>query len=141
MLTSSQNLEPGYLSRLGWEEMSPLELNQIMPQDKAINTPRPLDPAANSFLQVDQPNVVLVTWKAAEDGRGTVMRFLEIGGKSSTVNVQTGLLNVKSAWSSGALERKQGPLAISAHGFTFGVKPFQIVTVRLDGEPAVAAAE
>ena len=32
-----------------------------------------------------------------------------------------------------ALERKQGPLAVSSHGFRFSVKPFQIVTVRLEG--------
>ena len=45
VLTSGNNLEPGYLSRLGWEEMSPLEVDQITSQDKAINSPRPLDAA------------------------------------------------------------------------------------------------
>jgi hypothetical protein len=32
-----------------------------------------------------------------------------------------------------ALERRQGLLATSPHGFRFSVKPFPIVTVRLEG--------
>ena len=69
----------------------------------------------------------------AEDGEGTILRFLEVAGKESSVEVQTPLLEVKSAWMSDALERKQGPLPVSSHGFRFSVKPFQIVTVRLEG--------
>jgi hypothetical protein len=138
VLTSGRDLVPASLSRLGWEEMAPLEVDQITSQDKAIEVPRPLDSVAGSFLQVDQPNVVLVTWKKAEDGEGTILRFLEIGGKESTVNVETKLLNVKSAWSSDAFERKQAALGISPHGFKFNVKPFQILTVRVEGTAAMA---
>jgi hypothetical protein len=132
VLTSGNNLEPAYLSRLGGEEMSPLELDQITSQDKALNTPRPLDSAQGSFLQVGQPDVVLVTWKMAEDGEGTILRFLEVAGKESSVEVRTPLLEVKSAWMNDALERKQGPLSVSSHGFGFSIKAFQIVTVRLE---------
>ena len=133
VLTSGSNLEPASLSRLGLEEMSPLELDLITSQDKALNSPRPLDPVRSSFLQVNNPDVVLVTWKKAEDGQGTVLRFLEVAGKESSVEVQTPLFEVKSAWASDALERKQGALSATSHGFRFAVKPFQIVTVRLEG--------
>ena len=133
VLTSGNNLQPAYLSRLGWEEMSPLEVDQITAEGKAINSPRPLDSAQSSFLRVDQPNVVLVTWKMAEEGDGTILRFVEVAGKETTVDVQTPLLHVESAWMSDALERKQGPLSVSPHGFRFSAKPFQIVTVRLEG--------
>ena len=112
--------------------MSPLEVDQITSQDKAINFARPLDSAQASFLQVQQPDVVLETWKMAEDGKGTILRFLEVAGKESVVEVETPLLDVKSAWMSDALERNQGPLPVSPHGFRFSVKPFQIVTVRLE---------
>jgi hypothetical protein len=133
VLTSGDHLPPAGLSRLGWEEMTPAEVDQITSQDKALDTPRPLDAAQGNFLQVDQPNVVLVTWKMAEDGDGTILRFVEVGGQANTVDVQTPRLDVKSAWSSDAMERKQAALATSAHGFRFSVKPFQIVTVRLEG--------
>ena len=132
-MTSGNNLTPAFLSRLGREEMAPLEVDQITSQDKAINTPRPLDSVQGSFLQVNRPDVVLVTWKRAEDGEGTVLRFLEVAGKEGWVDVQTSLLDVKSAWMSDALERKQSALSVSPHGFGFSVKPFQIVTVRLQG--------
>ena len=55
--------------------MTPGEVDRITSQDKALDSPRPLDAAQGSFLQVDQPNVALVTWKMAEDGDGTVLTF------------------------------------------------------------------
>jgi hypothetical protein len=137
LLTSGTSLEPAYLSRLGWEEMSPLEADQITSQDKAINSPRPLDSAQGSFLRINQPDVVLVTWKMAEDGDGTILRFLETAGQSSTVSIDFPLLNVESALSCNALEQNQQPLTVSPHGFVFSVKPFHIVTVRVKGLSAV----
>jgi len=137
VLTSGSDLEPAHLSRLGREEMSPLEVDQITSQDKAVNSARPLSSAQGSFLKVDQPDVALVTWKEAEDGKGTILRFLELAGKGNDVAVETPLLDVKTAWMTDALERNQGPLASSSHGFRFSVKPFQIVTVRVEGTPAI----
>lgn len=137
MLTSGKKLQPAFLSRLGWEEMSPLETNEIIPNDKVGNPPRPLDSAQGSFLQVDQPNVVLVTWKRAEEGEGTILRFVEVGGHSSTVRVSSTLLKVQNAWLCNSVEEKQRPLEVSPQGFAFPVKPFEIVTVRLEGSPAL----
>ena len=136
VLTSGGNIEPAFMSRLGREEMSPLEVDQITSQDKAINSPRHLATAQGSFLQTDQPNVALVIWKRAEDGDGTILRFLELAGKPEEVNIETPLLNVQSAWRADALERNQDALTISPHGFHFSVKPFQIVTVRVEGTSA-----
>jgi alpha-mannosidase len=124
-------LSPGTLSHLGWEEMSPLETNEITPQDKAISPPRPLASTESSFLQVDQPNVVLVTWKRAEDERGTILRFVEVNGERSTVKVDIPILNLQSGWICNAMEKNQQPLAVSGHSFQFPVKPFEIVTLRI----------
>jgi alpha-mannosidase len=44
VLTSGDHLPPASLSRLGWEEMTPAEVDKITSQDKALNTPRPLPP-------------------------------------------------------------------------------------------------
>lgn len=133
VLTSGEGLQPATLGRLGWEEVTPMEVDHITSQDKALNTPRPLEGAQGSFVQVDKPNVALVTWKIAEDGDGTVLRFLQVGGEASTVDVQIPRVDVRSAWASDALERKESALETSAHSFRFSVKPYQIVTVRLDG--------
>jgi len=141
VFTSGKNLSPAYLSRLGREEMSPLEVDQITSQDKAINFARPLSSGQESFLEVRDPGVVLETWKTAEDGKGTILRFLEVAGKESTVEAETPLLDVKAAWMSDALERNQGSLPVSPHGFQFSVRPFQIVTVRLEATANLKARE
>ena len=77
--------------------------------------------------------MVLMTWKMAEDENGTIMRFLETGGQANTVKVQVPYFNVQAARRTDALERNQSDLATTTHGFSFAVKPFEIVTVRLAG--------
>ena len=77
-------------------------------------------------MQTDQPNVALVTWKRAEDGDGTILRFLELAGKPEEVTVESPLLNVQSAWRADAMERNKDALTTSPHGFHFSVKPFQM---------------
>ena len=88
-------------------------------------------------MQVNQPNVVLVNWKTAEDGHGTVMRFLEVAGESSQVEVQIPIVQIQSAWNCNAMEENQQPLSVTAHAITFSVKPYQIVTVRVEGTAAL----
>jgi len=136
-LTSGRDLNPGALSRLGWEEMAPLEIDEIKPQDKAVALPRPLASTETSFLQVDQPNVVLVTWKRAEDEQGTILRFLEVNGEADKVNVKVPILSLEHAWICNAMEKNLQPLAVSPHSFQFPVKPFEIVTIRIQGTSAL----
>lgn len=86
---------------------------------------------------MNQSNVVLVNWKTAEDGQGTVLRFLEVAGQAGTVEVQIPILQVQAAWMCNAMEENQQPLTTATHEVTFSVKPFQIVTVRVQGIPVV----
>jgi len=137
VLTSGSNLDPGRLSRLGWEEMTPLETNEIIENDKEVSPPRPLDKARASFLQVNQSNVVLVNWKNAEDGRGTILRFLEVAGQTGQVDLQIPILQIQAAWICNAMEENRQQLSNGAHGLSFLIKPFQILTVRVEGVPTV----
>ena len=135
-VTSGTKLSTGALSRVGWEEMSPIEVNEIMRQDKAegsANSPRP---SQGSFLRIDRPDVVLVTWKRAEDDQGTILRLLETNGDSGTVKIETPILNLRSAWISNAMEKNERPAPVSAHSVEVPVKPFGIVTIRLQGTTA-----
>jgi hypothetical protein len=140
-VTSGRNLSAGTLSRLGWEEMSPIEVNEIKSQDKAINPPRPLDSRESSFLQVDQPNVVLVTWKRAEDDQGTILRFVEVDGQRGTVGVNVPILDLQSGWICNAMEKNQQPLTVSGHRLEFSIKPFEIVTIRVQGTTSLKLPE
>ncbi len=139
VITSSAATEPVSLSRLGWEEMTPLEVNEIVSQDKAINTSEPLNGSESSLLTVSNPNVLLDTWKEAEDGDSTIMRFLNLSGQTGVVKVSTPLIGVKSAWFCNAMEADQQQIPeAGGDGFTFSIQPHQIVTVRVQGSPAIA---
>jgi alpha-mannosidase len=141
LLSSGPNLEPERLSKLGWEAMTPLEVNEIRPNDKPVFVPRPLNEHQAGFLQMDQPNVLLVTWKLAEDRQGSILRFIETSGKAATVAASTPLLNIDQAWLCDAVEDNQHRLSAAGHQFTFEVKPFSIVTVRLVASPTHSPVE
>ncbi len=139
IITSAPATDDAQLSRLGWEEMTPLEKDEITTQDKALNTPGPLDGKQTSFLRANDPDLVLTTWKPAEDGHGTILRFLDLGGASRTVTVDTPLWQLQQAWQTDAVERDQSQLSLSgAHQFQFTVHPHEIVTVRLITATATA---
>jgi hypothetical protein len=132
--TSGGTLPIDHLSRLGWEEATPFELNQITSQDKA-STPTQLPSAATgSFIEVNPPNVMLITWKIAEDGKGSILRFLETAGRTDTVTVRIPSIQIQAANMCNAVEQNEQPLSASAQDFTFSVKPFQIATVRVQSD-------
>ncbi len=141
VFTSGKNIDPAMLSRVGWEAMSGLEMNEIFPQDKVDSAPRALPSAQSSFLQVDQPNVVLNAWKDAEDGNGTVMRFTELNGKSTTVKVTVPIVDLQAAWTCNAVEKCYHELTVARHDFSFSIGPFQIITVRVKAMPGVAHSQ
>lgn len=140
VITSGHSTDAAKLSRMGWEEATPLEEGRVSTQDKALKNPRPLSGREGSFLDVQgpddrqDPDLLLETWKPAEDGDGTILRFLDLGGASRTDTVNTPLLDLKEAWETDAVERNRKPLSLlGAHGFQFNVRPHEIVTVRLVG--------
>jgi alpha-mannosidase len=141
IITSAPATDDARLSRLGWEEMTPLEKDEITPQDKSLNAPGPLDGKQDSFLQVNDPNLILTTWKPAEDGRGTILRIIDVGGATRTVGVETPLLQLQKAWQTDAVERDQSQLSLAGpHQFQFTVHPHEIVTVRLITTTAAATS-
>ena len=132
VITSAPATDAPQLSRTGWQEVTPLEHDEITSQDKARNTPGPLNGTQASFLHVDDPDLALTTWKPSEDGNGTILRFLDLGGAARTVTVKTPLLQLQQAWQTDAVERNQTALSLNgAHEFQFTVHPHEIVTLRL----------
>jgi alpha-mannosidase len=99
--------------------------------DKYGDPVRPLSPAPTSFLQVDAPNVVVENWKAAEDGRGTIIRLVEVGGNSADVGMDFPQFNLQQAWRADAVEENQEELPVSAHSLEIKIRPHDILTVRV----------
>jgi alpha-mannosidase len=86
-----------------------------------------------TFLELDDPALVLEAWKPAEDGRGTIVRILDLGGSARTAHLQLPLVEVEHAWTDNALERDQSELSLGAdqHSVEFTVKPHAILTLRI----------
>jgi alpha-mannosidase len=140
VITSATHTDAPALSRRGWEEETPLEENQITSQDKALDLPRPLDGNQGSFLSVGDPDLLLDTWKPAEDGHGTIMRLIDLGGAARTVTIATPLLAIKEVAVTDAVERDIQPIIPDTpHTFRVAIRPHAFVTVRVVGIPLLRA--
>jgi alpha-mannosidase len=133
VVTSAPSTDAATLSRMGWEEVTPFEVDNIQSQDQAIELPRPLNGKQGSFLTIDDPNVILGTWKPAEDGDGTILRLIDLGGLSRTVSISSPLLALQKAFETDAVERNQKPLEVHTDGVQVEIHPHEIVTIRLSG--------
>jgi len=135
VLSSAKTFSPVESGHLGWAAMTPLEIDEIRPNDKAVFLRRALSGKETSFVNIDQANVNLVTWKLAEDGKGYILRLLETGGQSATVNIELPGLDIAAAWKCSAVEENQKKIQFIARTTTVVIKPFQIVTLRIEGIP------
>lgn len=131
VLTSGQDLSPLSLARLGRSAMTPMELRQVISNDKVGNPERPLSPAPQGFLTVSAPDVVVEDWKAAEDGSGSIVRLLEVGGQSAEARLTFPLFHLQQVWRTNAVEENQSQLNAEGNSVDVPVKPHQIVTLRV----------
>ncbi len=136
VVTSALGLDPAALSRLGEESMRPAEVNHVVSQDKPGNPDRPLPAAGTGFLDTASPNVVLVPWKRAEDGNGSVVRLRETAGRAATVHLRVPHGVVRSAELCNGVEDPIRPLAVSKGAVEVALRPFEVVTLRIAGAPA-----
>ncbi len=130
-MTSATDLDPAALTRLGWESMRPGEVDYVVGQDKVGNPPRPLPAEGASFLEVNQPDVVLVDWKISEDGRGTILRLQETAGNATTTALKFPRMSVKSATLCNGLEDDMQPLKVEDNSVNLAFQPNEVLTVRV----------
>jgi alpha-mannosidase len=89
-------------------------------------------PASHSFVSVSPDNVVLTAVKKAEDSNALIFRVYEWAGKSSTVefHVPPG---ATAATVTNLMEAPEGdPLPISGEVVKAPIKPYEILTIRVD---------
>ena len=96
-------------------------------------------PAAHSFVDIKQDNVILTAMKKAEDGNGLLLRFYEWAGKAGDVQI-TVPPGATDATVTNLMEQPEG-LVLNLKGtnqITVPVHPYEIVSVRVNytGNPA-----
>jgi alpha-mannosidase len=97
-------------------------------------------PAEHSFASVAPENVVLTAVKKAEDANGLIFRVYEWAGKDSTVefHVPPG---ATGATVTNLMEAPEGlPLGVVGDVVKAPIKPYEILTIRVDYAPPVAGA-
>jgi alpha-mannosidase len=115
---------------------------ETMAQAYALNDPlrifaleRPSAPSSEatplpSLISVDRPNVIIETVKQAEDGNGLIVRLYEAMRQRGKVTVRLGV-GVTAVYLTNLLEENEVELAHQSDVFSFPIKPYQIVTLRL----------
>ncbi len=131
VLTSGHSFEPANLTRLGIESRRALSPERIANQDKAGVATESLPAEGTSFLQIDNPDVLLTTWKVAESGEGTILRLEEIAGKEEHVALHLSSARVRSARLCNAMEEDLTDLPVTNQSIQLTMKPHEVVTVRL----------
>lgn len=130
-LTSAARLDAAALSRLGWEQTTPLERTLVKSQDRAAPAADPLPAARMSFLRTSDSSVLLSAWKHAEEGEGLVLRFIELGGGRPRVRVTSPLFGPASVRPCNAVEDCGDASPGGGDGFDFEAGPRQILTFKL----------
>ncbi|PYV26908.1 MAG: hypothetical protein DMG27_05385, partial [Acidobacteria bacterium] len=131
VVTSSGGFAPQVFTRLAWNSLRPVELDYVVGQDKAGNPERPLPPEGSSFLEIDQPNVALVTWKRAEDGQGAVLRLQEFAGRDTRASVKFLRNTIRSANLCSGVEDNFQALPTDGHSLALTFRPHEVLTVRV----------
>jgi alpha-mannosidase len=157
VVTSAALTNAEDLSRRGWEEITPLEADIVMRQDKALspsptpesnsakdlssqinagNTPGHMSAVQGSFLESSDPNLFLETWKPAEHGNGTILRLLDLAGTERSVTIRIPTFHIAQVWKTNALERGAEPESITKNGhIRLTIHPHEILTLRILGNP------
>ncbi len=88
-------------------------------------------PAATSFCQISASNVMLLTFKRAEDGDGYILRLIECAGQATTARVTLSALPILHAYTANLVEENQHVLPSTRRTVDVPIHPFAIVTVRV----------
>ena len=131
VMTSAERLDPAALTHMGWESMESPAVDVVANQDKVGNPDEPLPAEGTSFLEINAPNVALVTWKLAEDGKGTILRLQETAGQTSEFTVRLPHTTIHSANLCNTVEDNLHDLDVAGNMVHLMIHPHEVLTVRL----------
>ncbi|MSU61484.1 MAG: hypothetical protein EXS31_03660 [Pedosphaera sp.] len=133
VLSSAREFDPVALHRLGTEALVPVERNEILRNERALPPAQPPSEFQQSLIRVDQPNISLVTWKTGERGEGTILRFLEVAGNASNVDVHfPKAWQIRRAVLCNAVEDEQTVIEATGSKCLFPIRPFGIATLKVE---------
>ncbi len=98
------------------------------------------EPRQHSFLQIDNPQVILLAFKQAENGEGYVLRLWNCEEKPTAAKITFPEFRILSAHWADIVERKGEAIARGKDSLDVWLEPYDIVTLLLGLEASPAAA-
>jgi alpha-mannosidase len=126
VITSGRTLDPIALSRLAREAMSPLEVSSLAGTIFQSQTPK----SAASFLSIDNPSLVSVTWKMAEEGDETILRLQNLSAEGGRARIKSDIVRFTAAWKCNLLEENRESISVHDGAFELSFGPYEIITIR-----------
>jgi alpha-mannosidase len=114
------------------------QLGRVVPEAAAFNQPLRVfataaEPQSKSFLQLDNPAVVLDTVKKAEDSNEIIVRLYESQGAHQTATL-TVPNSINKATKINLLETEEKPLRAGKKQIKFSMRPFEVLSLKLSLE-------
>ncbi len=88
-------------------------------------------PPEFSFMEISPNNLILSALKKAEDSDEVILRFFETKGEPTEARIEV-FREIKRLTLVDLLEREEGEVPFTSRGFILSVKPFEIVTLKLE---------
>ncbi len=88
-------------------------------------------PSEFSFLKISPDNLILSALKKAEDTDEVILRFYETRGEDTEARIEL-FKHIKRLTRVDLLEREEGYLPFAGNIFSLDVKPFEIVSLKLE---------
>jgi hypothetical protein len=135
-ITSGQKLSREQLAAFDADTRAPVMPYPFLSSFSAAiaQAERPMPATGGSFLQLDSPNLQIVTIKEAEEGDGWIVRCREIAGKSGSAELKTPTLKIKEAFLCNGVEAPQQKLVVSDQSVSVPFNPNQFITIKIQAE-------
>ena len=122
--TQAGDVEDAEAVRFGWDAVTPLEAIPTQANSGSL-------PPVNSFLEIEDPSLVLLTWKKAEDGDGWIMRLWNPADAPSTSTIRMPGLQLTDVRPVNLVEEPlPGKLKLTTSTFTADIPPRGVCTYR-----------
>jgi len=117
----------GDAQRFGWGVCHPL--NAVFVSGAGAGTL----PASDGFIQVDSPDVNVLTVKRSERGDGIVVRLADLSGEGARARVSLPWWRIERAYVTSIAEERLSAISHTRHAFEIELGTWDVVTVELCG--------
>jgi len=150
-VTSRSGRDVSAAARFGWAASNPLAavrirrlkgIRMVIPSRSNPNPPKaaPVGPAPRgtlpadsaSFIEIQEPSVVLIGAKTAEKGDGLILRLWNVSRTSTTAHIRLPLFPVKKAILCTLVEEPIHPLDVHEGSVSVPLRAAGIATVRIE---------